>query len=166
MSFTSHNHDYYLCRLLMETLHCADPKSLMSSTFSLNMANFKNASYKFVETRYAILNSESAPATTMTIPFTISPSTAVGGLRVGLSSPSHLQPPPSNFPSNSPATIAAALPPQSSSPPTITSAVGTAASRFSAQTEPVTTIPERTNTVQGSRRRKATTPLFIPKPNG
>ena len=39
----------------METLHCADPKSLMPSTFSLNMANFKVTN---VETSSCILRSE------------------------------------------------------------------------------------------------------------
>ncbi|VDM17927.1 unnamed protein product [Hydatigera taeniaeformis] len=120
--------------------------------------NFETTSYKFVETRYAILNSESAPATTMTIPFTFSPSSTVGSLRVGLTSPPHLQPQSSNCPSNPSAAIAATLPPQSSSPPTITSAVGSTSSRFLAQSEPIQTVPERTNSVQGSRRRKATTP--------
>ncbi|KAH9280611.1 Homeobox protein extradenticle [Echinococcus granulosus] len=124
--------------------------------------NFEPASYKFVESRYAIITSDSAPATTMTLPLTISPSTTVGSLRVGLTSPPHLQPPSSNCPSNSPVSIAAALPPQSSSPPTITSAVGSAPSRLTAQTDPGPTIPERTNTVQGSRRRKATTPGKLP----
>lgn len=60
----------------METLHCADPKSLMSSTFSLNMANFKVTN---VEASPCILKSDSDPNSTarpVSIILTRTPSTS------------------------------------------------------------------------------------------
>ncbi|VDD75781.1 unnamed protein product [Mesocestoides corti] len=116
------------------------------------------SSYKFLETRHMIYKSEPTPAAAMTIPFTISsPAATVGSLRVGLTSPPPPQPPPSSFTPQPTASISV-VPSQSSPPSHSIPSTNSDTNQLSIETEPVYSNPDKANAVQGSRRRKATTP--------
>ena len=98
----------------------------------------------------------------MTIPFTISPpSASVSNLRMGLTNSQPLQNTTSNSSNIFNSTGTATPPLPSSSPPTITSAVSTVLSQSLSKPQPIPALPEKTNAVQGSRRRKATTPVSV-----
>uniref|UniRef100_A0A5K3FBK1 C2H2-type domain-containing protein n=1 Tax=Mesocestoides corti TaxID=53468 RepID=A0A5K3FBK1_MESCO len=133
-------------------------RNLLDEHMKLYHFNFEASSYKFLETRHMIYKSEPTPAAAMTIPFTISsPAATVGSLRVGLTSPPPPQPPPSSFTPQPTASISV-VPSQSSPPSHSIPSTNSDTNQLSIETEPVYSNPDKANAVQGSRRRKATTP--------